>query len=101
MNLPDVRLLQTFVIFAESDSIVAAAARLGLSQPAFSFQLKKLEDVLPHPVLTFKGKRKVLTHYGRSLYQSLKRGFDRLDLAYESANRMYASAEHVELRIGA
>jgi DNA-binding transcriptional LysR family regulator len=100
METVSLDLLRALVAVAESKNMVEAARKMGLSQPALSFQLKKLETSVPLPIFSFEGKRKVLTHYGRSLYRTTRRQLNRLDLALEKVNRRYGSAENLTLKIG-
>ena len=99
MALP-LDLLKTLVVFSDSPTVLDAARRLGLSQPAVSVQLRRLEESLPQPVFAQEGKRKVLTHYGRALADDLRKRFADVDRAVEGVNRLYASPELMTLRVG-
>lgn len=101
MSLPSLDLLNALVAVAESPNLIEAAGRLGISQPALSMQLQRLEKSLPQPVFTLEGKRKVLTKYGRAVYRASKRHLARLDVSLEKLNRAYASPESLTLKIGA
>ena len=101
MSTLSLDLLRTFVTFVESTGIVEASRKLHLSQPAVSVQLKKLEASLDHPLFTFQGKRKVLTLYGRSMYEVLKEKLHEIDSGIESVNLRYADPTQVRLRVGA
>lgn len=94
-------LLRTFITFVESSNIVEAAQRLHLSQPAVSVQLKKLEESLPLPLFLFRGKKKVLSQYGRTLYRAIKEGVTDIHRALEHVNASYADPSRLHLRIGA
>lgn len=93
-------LLRTLHIFSESENILDAARKLGLSQPAVSVQLKKLEDLLPQPVFTIEGKRKTLTHYGRALVEELGNKLSTIDKAVARVNQLYSKPESITLKIG-
>lgn len=54
-----------FYTVAKEGSVVAAAAKLRLSQPTISTQLKQLEDSLGHTLFERRGKRLVLSEAGR------------------------------------
>jgi DNA-binding transcriptional LysR family regulator len=101
MELPSLDLLRSLVAFAESRNLVEAAQRLGLSQPAVSIHLKRLEGATPVPVFSVEGKRKVLTHYGRALYVATRRELNRLEQSLEHVDRIYAFPEKLTLRVGA
>jgi LysR family transcriptional regulator, salicylic acid-responsive activator of bsdBCD len=98
-NVP-LDLLSTFVMFAESPSISVTAKRLGLSQPAVSVQLRKLEEHLPRPLFVFQGKRKVLSHYGQAVYQGLRDRLKAIDNDLDRVNLIYAEPERLKLRVG-
>jgi len=100
MNDGNFDLLRTLIAVAESPNFRAAADRLGLSQPAVTLKMQQLEDLHPVPVFMAEGRRKVLTRYGRDLYQRAKAGTARLDQEIENLKRLYASAKHLQLRIG-
>ena len=97
-NLP-LNLLSTFVTFAESASISLAAKKLGLSQPAVSVQLRRLEEQLPRPLFVFQGKKKVLSHYGRSVYLALKDRLGAIETEMDRVNLIYAEPERMKLRV--
>jgi DNA-binding transcriptional LysR family regulator len=71
MSLPqalDSDLLRAFVLIAEGRSFTEAAARVGRTQSAISMQVKRLEEVLGHPVLSrSKGGSVELTSHGQYL----------------------------------
>jgi len=94
-------LLSTFITFVESDNIVDAAKKLHVSQPAVTLQLKKLESNLPYPLFSFEGKRKVLSHYGHSLYHSIKGKLSEVEIRLNQVNLLYSNSENISLKIGA
>ena len=57
--------LRYFWVIAKENSLTRAAQRLHVSQSALSIQLRKLEDMLGHPLFEREGKRLVLTEAGR------------------------------------
>lgn len=101
-SLPPLSLdyLKTFAIFVESKNINEAAHRLRMSQPGVSVHLKKLEEGLPHPLFSLQGKKKVLTHYGRSVYTEVRKQLDGLSHGLERVNRFYSSPENINLKVG-
>ncbi len=85
-NIP-VQLLYSFVAFAESDSIAEAAAKVGVTQPALSKQLKALQQLVPQALFAASGKRKILTPFGCRLHSDLKQRLSDLqDLVRQSIN---------------
>src|SRR5271170_2857007 len=93
-------LLKTLLIFSESQNILEAARKLGLSQPAVSVQLKKLENLLPQPVFTIEGKKKTLTHFGRALVEELGNKLSSIDKSVDKVNQLYSRPENITLKIG-
>lgn len=85
---------------AESKNFNEAAAKLQISQPAVSFKLRELESQLPLPVFQLEGKRKVLTHYGRALYEVALKQAKGIEKSIEDLHRLYAQPESLTLRIG-
>lgn len=61
------RQLQVFESVARHLSLSRAAEELHLSQPGVSMQLKKLSEVVSHPLLEQTGKRVKLTDQGQEL----------------------------------
>lgn len=95
-----VGLIQTFVAFIEAPNITEAAENLGMSQPAVSVHLRKLEEYLPHPVFHMQGKRKVPSAYGRALYESLAPVFKQLGKEVEGVNLRFSVPARQSLDIG-
>lgn len=93
-------LLRVLIAVGESRNFREAAEKLKISQPAVSLKLKELESHQPLPIFSLEGKRKVLTHYGRSLYELAKRGANGLERDIESLHRVYSSEELLTVRIG-
>lgn len=60
----DIKQLQYFIRVAESGSVTRAAALLGMSQPALSWQIGKLETELTVPLFSRNGRGVVLTDAG-------------------------------------
>lgn len=101
MSSTPLDLLVTFTVFAESPNISEAARRLGLSQPAVSVQLKRLQERMPQPLFVFQGKRKALSHYGRAVYETLRDRLQSIERGLERVNLVHAKPENLHLRVGA
>ncbi len=63
----DIAHLETFLKVAEHGSFTRAAKALGVSQPAISQQMAKLEETLRHPLFERQGRTLRLTHAGETL----------------------------------
>ncbi len=99
------RQLEYFIALAEELSFARAAARLNISQPAVSRQIRLLEDELATPLLDptqkLKYKRVVLTEEGSYFYQEavkivrqskeLAEGLERLRSRRKTVHLGYAS----------
>lgn len=62
---PELPYLEAFRTVCAEGSFTAAARRLGCSQPAVSYQIRKLEEVLGVTLLERDGRRIVLTQEGK------------------------------------
>ncbi len=100
MKTPPFELLQVLIAVAESKNFYEAAIRLKITQPSISHKMKQLESFMPMAIFQLQGKRKVLTHYGRSLYDVAIVQSNQLEKNIEQLHRQYADAEHLTLRIG-
>ena len=63
----DITQLEAFLKVAEHGSFTRAAKALGVSQPAISQQMAKLEETLRHPLFERQGRTLRLTHAGETL----------------------------------
>ena len=64
----DISLLETFTLVADLGSFSGAARRLGLTQPAISFQVKALEKELGASLIDRSHGKVLLTPAGRTAY---------------------------------
>ncbi len=92
--------LLVLIAVAESKNFYEAADRVGITQASVSLKMKDLEMRLPIPVFQLDGKRKVLTHYGRSLYEIALNKKNDWEKDLEGLHRNYAKAELLTLRVG-
>ncbi len=98
--LPDFNRLKVFHHIYALNSIVAAAHKLHLSQPAVSQQLQKLEAELKAPLFTRLHKKLVPTAAGTRLFQIVKPFVENLQEGVESI-RQPLDRPSGNLRIGA
>ncbi|GAA5231845.1 LysR family transcriptional regulator [Verticiella sediminum] len=94
------RQIRYFVAIAEELSFVKAAARLHVSQPPLSSQLKALEDELDVKLLTRDSRVVELTDAGRTFLNGCRRILADLQSTVQETNRT-AAGELGTLRIGA
>src|ERR671936_828867 len=69
----DTRQLAAFCAVVERESFSQAAARLGVTQPAVSLQVRALEKRLGKQLLDRSGRRVVPTEAGMRLYRGAQR----------------------------
>ncbi|RHW41547.1 LysR family transcriptional regulator [Neobacillus notoginsengisoli] len=95
----DIKQLRYFLAIAEEKNITAAAARLHMSQPPLSIQLKQLEDELGVKLFVRTGKSMELTDKGGVLY---KRALDLVNSVEEIKNEIKETEEGIkgELALG-
>lgn len=92
-------LLRSFLVFSEAGGIVAAAARLGITQPALSAQLARLAEELPTEPFAVEGRRKVLSAYGRELEAALRSRLLGVDEILRESQAKFADETQAELRV--
>jgi len=94
------KLIYSFIVFAESRNIVEAADKLKVSQPALSAYLKSFEEQLPQPVFTMQGRKKILTQFGQEIYLQLKDKVSGIDSLIEQTSLKYNNRETALVKIG-
>lgn len=91
--------LELFRALEEEGTLSRAAERLGLTQPALTHALRKLEGLLGAPLLTRSGRRVSLTSLGERLVRSARQILPRIERAEEELKRL-ARGELPVVRIG-
>ncbi len=86
----DLGLLRTFLVTVETENLTGAARRLGLSQPAVSQQLSRLEERLGVALFYAGSRRHELTREGRLLLTHARRLF-------RAQDDMLAELEHANV----
>ncbi len=76
---PDLDHLETFLAVVDARGFARAAERLGVSQPAVSYRVSRLEDQLGTPLLEEPRRRIILTPAGVALRDFCRRLFPDLD----------------------
>jgi DNA-binding transcriptional LysR family regulator len=98
-TLPPGDALLALLAFEREGDMVRAARSLGLSQPALSFQLKKLEEHVGFSIFSFAGKKKVLTQLGSAYVEEMKSAFFSLHLIHQKISRQALDLDHQKLRV--
>lgn len=83
-RLPPLAAVRAFEAAGRHESFTAAAAELGLTQAAVSYQVKALEDRLGAPLFVRERGRARLTPLGSRLLPTLTQAFDALEAAFAS-----------------
>ena len=99
MNI-DLDLYRIFYVVAKSGSISAAADVLFISQPAITFQIKKLEEQLDLSLFTRTKHGVVLTDEGKVLFDYVKMGIESITNG-ENALSNLKNLDSGIIRIGA
>src|SRR5215213_11317487 len=83
-HLPPLAAIRAFEAAARTENFTAAAAELGMTQAAVSYQVKSLEERLGAPLFVREKGRARLTPLGARLLPSLTSAFDTLEAAFAS-----------------
>jgi len=83
-RLPPLAALRAFEAAARLENFTAAAAELGMTQAAVSYQVKSLEDRLGAPLFVRERGRARLTPLGARLLPALSSAFDGIEAAFAS-----------------
>jgi LysR family glycine cleavage system transcriptional activator len=83
-RLPPLAAVRVFEAAARHESFTAAAAELGLTQAAVSYQVKALEERLGAPLFVRERGRARLTPLGQRLLPTLSQAFDAIEAAFAS-----------------
>ncbi|MEO7679641.1 MAG: transcriptional regulator GcvA [Sphingomonas sp.] len=81
-RIPPLSAVRVFEAAARHENFTVAAAELGMTQAAVSYQIKVLEERLGVPLFRREKKRVILTDAGRRAAPQVARAFDELDSAF-------------------
>jgi DNA-binding transcriptional LysR family regulator len=95
----ELRHLRYFVVVAEEQNVTRAAARLRLSQPPLSRQIRDLEEELGVELFRRTAKSLALTEAGKLFLGEARAVLLRAEQAVETVRRM-AKGERGKLRVG-
>ena len=91
-KLPPLTAIRAFEAAARHESFTKAAAELGMTQAAISYQVKLLEDRVGAPLFLRQPKKVVLSEVGKRLAPQVSEAFHRLEAAFAA---MRGTAEGV------
>jgi LysR family glycine cleavage system transcriptional activator len=83
-RLPPLAAIRAFEAAARTENFTAAAAELGMTQAAVSYQVKSLEERLGAPLFVREKGRARLTPLGGRLLPALSGAFDAIESAFAS-----------------
>src|SRR3954469_9808025 len=81
-RLPPMAAIRAFEAAARTENFTAAAAGLGMTQAAVSYQVKGLEERLGAPLFAREKGRVKLTPLGSRLLPALSSAFDTIEAAF-------------------
>jgi len=81
-HLPPLAAVRVFEAAARHENFTAAAAELGMTQAAVSYQIKLLEERLGVPLFVREKRRVTLTDAGRRAAAPVGRAFDTIDAVF-------------------
>ncbi|MES2288426.1 MAG: transcriptional regulator GcvA [Pseudomonadota bacterium] len=81
-NLPPLAAVRVFEAAARHENFTAAAAELGMTQAAVSYQVRVLEERTGQPLFRREKKRVILTDAGRRVAGEVTRAFDAIDASF-------------------
>jgi LysR family glycine cleavage system transcriptional activator len=81
-QIPPLAAVRVFEAAGRHENFTSAAAELGMTQAAVSYQVKLLEERLGTPLFRRERKRVILTESGRRACQQITLAFDALDAAF-------------------
>lgn len=92
----DVGWLRIFEAVGRLGSLTGAGAELGLSQPAVSYQIRRIEEQVGAPLISRMHRGCKLTTAGETLFRAVHGGLERID---DAARQVRASLNSPVMRI--
>jgi LysR family transcriptional regulator, glycine cleavage system transcriptional activator len=86
-NIPPLAAVRVFEAAARHENFTTAAAELGMTQAAVSYQVRVLEERTGQPLFRREKKRVLLTDSGRRVAADLTRAFDAIDESFAQLRR--------------
>ncbi|TOP83726.1 LysR family transcriptional regulator [Vibrio parahaemolyticus] len=98
-NVMDLNLIQTFLVVAEFQSYTKAAEQLGLTQPAVSAAIKRLEQVVDKQLFVKKGRGITLTSAAYQLLPQFEQAVSIIDNAITEKKHFEVCCSEILLHI--
>ncbi|SDH97242.1 transcriptional regulator [Vibrio xiamenensis] len=95
----DLNLVSTFLIVAEYQSYTKAAQHMGLTQPAVSSAIKRLEEVIGKSLFVKKGRGIELTPHAFQLMGQFRHGIESIENAIHNIERFHIACSEPLLHI--
>lgn len=95
---PSIQQLENFIIYGKVKNFAIAAHRANITQSAFSFQIKKLEEMINVKLITRSNRGSNLTREGEFFLQKIIPIIEELDDAIDELHKF--SGETVSINIG-
>ncbi len=92
----DLGWMRIFAEIGKAGSLSSAASALGLTQPAVSYQIRRLEEQLGVSLLTRQHRGVQLTPQGQRLFEIVAKGVDDID---QLARRLRSEVERPSIRL--
>lgn len=90
-NPLDVGCLRVFDHAARHQNLTRAAVSLGMTQPALSYRIRQIEEILGVPLFHRRHRGLALTREGEVLQRAVRQGLERLDEAVQSIQQTAAT----------
>ena len=97
IELPSIQQLENFIIYGKVRNFATAAHRANITQSAFSFQMKKLEEMLNIQLITRSNRGSDLTREGEFFLQKIIPIIDELDEAIDELQKFAGKAVYINI----
>lgn len=94
---PSIQQLENFIIYGKVRNFATAAHRANITQSAFSFQMKKLEEMLNIQLITRSNRGSDLTREGEFFLQKIIPIIDELDEAIDELQKFTGRAVYINI----
>lgn len=101
MKTPPYYLIQSFLAFCSSKSLIEASLKLGISQPALTSHLAQFEENFDHDVFIMQGRKKELSLFGQKLYQYFYSKLGSIEEDLKQIQFEFLQPSQAQIKIGA